>query len=224
MPTARNLPPTHAHGHKMDAVYKNQVSIYDFTRKYYLLGRDRLITDMAVENGNTVLEIACGTGRNLIRTAKRYPGAQYYGVDISSRMLDYADWAVDRAGMADKIALAQADAVTFSPTDTFDRGTYDRIVFSYCLSMIPDWQGALSHAVPMIAPGGSLHIVDFGVMSRLPGWFRAGMHGWLKKFHVTPRDSMASFVPEVAEKHGLTFEVTSLYRDYATLVTIKRPA
>ena len=38
-----------------------------------------------------------------------------------------------------------------------------------------------------LAPGGSLHIVDFGQQERLPRWFRALLRGWLAKFHVAPR-------------------------------------
>ena len=49
----------------MDGVYRYQRHIYDLTRKYYLLGRDRLIADLAVPDGGTVLEIGCGTGRRV---------------------------------------------------------------------------------------------------------------------------------------------------------------
>ena len=49
----------------MDAMYRYQRHIYDLTRKYYLFGRDRMIDRLAVPEGGTVLEVACGTGRNL---------------------------------------------------------------------------------------------------------------------------------------------------------------
>jgi len=57
----------------MDAIYRYQRYIYDASRKYYLLGRDRLIGELAPPPGGSVLEIACGTGRNLVKAARRYP-------------------------------------------------------------------------------------------------------------------------------------------------------
>lgn len=217
-------PQNHGHGHKMDAIYRKQVAIYDITRKYYLLGRDRLISDLAASAEARVMEVACGTGRNLIRIVDHYPEAEFYGMDISSEMLAQAQKSMDRTGLSDHIHLAQGDACTFDPVAMFGQATYDRLVFSYCISMIPDWQGALRHAAPMIAPGGSLHIVDFGTMSRLPGWFRAGMLAWLNKFHVTPRDELQGFLSELATEHGLEPRFTSLHRDYASLATLHRPA
>ena len=74
----------------MDAIYRYQRYVYDATRKFYLLGRDRLIDELAPPPGGRVLEIACGTGRNLIAAARRYPGARFYGFDISPAMLDTA--------------------------------------------------------------------------------------------------------------------------------------
>jgi len=50
----------------MDRMYRHQRHIYDASRKFYLLGRDALITGLAPPKGGTILEIGCGTGRNLI--------------------------------------------------------------------------------------------------------------------------------------------------------------
>ena len=50
----------------MDRMYRHQRYFYDLTRKYYLLGRDRLIREMKISGGENILEIGCGTARNLI--------------------------------------------------------------------------------------------------------------------------------------------------------------
>ena len=60
----------------MDAIYARQRHIYDATRKYFLFGRDRLIAALDVPVNGTVLEVGCGTGRNLIQVARRYPTAR----------------------------------------------------------------------------------------------------------------------------------------------------
>ena len=68
----------------MDGMYRYQRHIYDLTRKYYLLGRDRMIARLAPHAGDAVLEIGCGTGRNLIVAASTFPQARLFGVDVST--------------------------------------------------------------------------------------------------------------------------------------------
>ena len=47
----------------MDRMYRLQRYFYDATRKYYLLGRDRLLNEMDIQPGQHVLEAGCGTAR-----------------------------------------------------------------------------------------------------------------------------------------------------------------
>ena len=72
---------------KMDEIYRRQRFIYDATRRCYLLGRDRMIEDLAPPANGAVLEIGCGTARKLIRAEKLYPEARFYGLDVSEAML-----------------------------------------------------------------------------------------------------------------------------------------
>ena len=140
----------------MDAIYRYQRYIYDATRKYYLLGRDRLLAELQPPAGGSVLEIACGTGRNLILAARRYPDARFYGFDISNAMLDTARAAIARNGLSDRISVAAGDAAEFSGERLFGVAAFDRVVISYALSMIPPWRTALQRAVDAVAPGGRL--------------------------------------------------------------------
>lgn len=199
----------------MDAIYRYQRFIYDASRKYYLLGRDRLIAGLAPPEGGTVLEVACGTGRNLIRAARRNPGARLHGFDISRGMLDTANRSIARAGLARRITVARGDAATFSGEALFGVSRFDRVFISYALSMIPPWHDALEQAWAATAPGGSLHIVDFGQQSGLPGWFRAGLAAWLAKFSVEPRRDLESTLHDLAHRESARLMFERLYRDYA---------
>ena len=187
---------------RMDAIYARQRHFYDLTRKYYLLGRDRLIARLDVPKGGIVLEVGCGTGRNLIAVAKRYPDAQLFGLDISEAMLTTARAKVAAAGFADRITLKQADATDFDPAALFGHANFDRVFFSYTLSMIPDWQAAIKQGAEVT--GGTLHLVDFGQFERLPRWFGTGMKAWLAKFDVEPRNAL----PDVIERIGLEASLT----------------
>lgn len=199
----------------MDRMYRHQRHIYDLTRKPYLLGRDQLIESLAPPPGGTVLEIGCGTARNLIRAARIYRGAHFFGVDVSPIMLAQAQGSVDRAGLQKRITLAQGDASCFDPQKLFERASFDRVFISYALSMIPPWQETLTQAFDLLAANGSLHIVDFGDQAGLPGWFRQGLKSWLTLFDVVPRLEIARELKAETHARGLIMKYRTLYRGYA---------
>ncbi len=207
----------------MDAVYAAQRHIYDATRKYYLLGRDRLIEQLAPPPGGAVLEVGCGTARNLILAARRWPQAHFYGLDISEAMLATARAQVAKAGLADRITLAQGDATAFDPQALFGRDGFDRVFLSYTLSMIPDWVGAIEQGARVLAPGGQMQLVDFGQQERLPAWWRRMLFGWLDRFHVTPRRELPVAVKHVARNHGYDFGFETLLRGYAWAAMVSNP-
>ena len=203
----------------MDAVYRRQRYFYDATRKYFLFGRDRLIEELEPGPGDRVLEIGCGTGRNLIFAAKRYTEARFYGIDISDAMLQTARKNVSRAGLSDRIVLAQGDATSFSPMESFGATQFERVFISYALSMVPDWRGALTKAFAVTAPLGRLHVVDFGQQENLPWVFRSLLRAWLNRFHVKPRAELAAAFSTIdsAERNDVDF--TALLGGYAWLLT-----
>jgi S-adenosylmethionine-diacylgycerolhomoserine-N-methlytransferase len=204
-----------SHAAAMDRIYRRQRAIYDLTRKYYLLGRDATIAALDPPDRGTVLEIGCGTGRNLILAARRFPHARLYGVDISAAMLETAAASIARAGLDGRIALARGDATAFDAQAAFGVARFDRVFFSYTLSMIPPWREALARASGFVAPGGALHVVDFGPMDGLPGWFGRAMRVWLAKFSVAPRDDLGEAFQAAAMRAGLRAEFGPIRRGYA---------
>jgi S-adenosylmethionine-diacylgycerolhomoserine-N-methlytransferase len=209
-------------GELMDRVYRHQRYFYDATRKYFLLGRDHLIACLGPPTGGSVLEIGCGTGRNLILAKRAHPDAHAYGIDISSEMLSTAHANLARAGLADAVVLARGDAAFFDPEALFGRPCFDRVFFSYSLSMIPRWREALELAVRCLAPGGRLHVVDFGQQEHLPAWFRRLLFAWLGRFHVSPRAELEEIASALADKHGASCRLSRLYRGYAWYVELER--
>ena len=209
--------PASDHAGLMDQVYRGQRHIYDLTRKYYLFGRDRLIEELACAPGMAVLEVGCGTGRNLAKVLKRWPGIGAHGLDISAEMLKSA-----RAALGSSGRLALGDATDFDCQTLFGRAGFDRVVLSYALSMIPDWNAALARAAAALAPGGVLHVVDFGDLAGLPAPLRAALRWWLGKFHVTPRDGLGAAAEKLARAHGLKVETVRGAFGYYQMVRISR--
>ena len=209
------------HGALMDQVYRQQRHLYDATRKFYLLGRDSLIDDLDPPAGGRVLEIGCGTGRNLLAVAARYPTVECFGIDISTAMLETAHRAAHRAKLAGRVRLGLGDATRLMPWPIFGVKQFDRVFISYTLSMIPGWRQAIMEAVDVLAPGGRLHIVDFGTQSDLPTWFRWALHRWLALFHVAPRGDLAEELRRKAVGGDLQATVHSLYRGYTTYAVVQ---
>ncbi|MGB6118266.1 MAG: class I SAM-dependent methyltransferase [Mesorhizobium sp.] len=212
-----------SHAALMDGVYRWQRHIYDATRKYYLLGRDRLIESLDVPKGGTVLEVACGTGRNLALAGRRYRDARLFGLDISAEMLETATDTMQRRDLIGRARLAEADATGFDAMRLFGYRAFDRVFISYSLSMIPDWRQAVRAALAATANGGQLHIVDFGRQERLPGWFMSLLRGWLARFHVTPRDDLREVLESECEAIGASLEFDSIFRGYAVIARIRKP-
>jgi S-adenosylmethionine-diacylgycerolhomoserine-N-methlytransferase len=205
----------------MDRMYRLQRHIYDVSRRYYLLGRDRLVSELDVPRGGTVLEIGCGTGRNLIQVARRYPHASVFGFDISEEMLKSAGSAIARSELTGRIRFAQGDALTFDAQRTFGVASFDRVYISYTLSMIPQWKEALAHASSMLAPGGRLHIADFGQCEGLPQVFRTGLFAWLRLFHVEPRHDLRDEVTLLSDTLGGSIRFDTGHRGYDWHLTLR---
>ncbi|MEQ1943047.1 class I SAM-dependent methyltransferase [Mesorhizobium sp. VNQ89] len=205
----------HSHAELMDGVYRHQRHFYDLTRKYYLLGRDRLIDRLDAPPGGSVLELGCGTGRNLIQAAQAYPDARFHGLDISAEMLETAAVSIGKRDLSSRVGLARGDATAFDPEKLFGLAGFDRIFISYSLSMIPEWRRTIAAALEALNEGGSLHVVDFGRQERLPGWFKGALRAWLAKFHVSPRDSLREVLEAESRRAGKSLRFDSLYRGYA---------
>ena len=178
------------HARLMDQVYRHQRHIYNLTRKYYLLGRDRLVRELGARSNESVVEIGCGTARNLIRLAGAYPGAKLYGLDASAEMLLTANESIARAGLKDRILLKHGLAEEMTPGLFGLTEPFHHAVFSYSLSMIPDWRAALLAAAHNVRRDGRLHVVDFGDLGGLWPPLSRALRAWLRLFHVAPRDEL----------------------------------
>ena len=208
---------------RMDRMYRHQRYIYDATRKFYLLGRDRMIRDLNPAADDRVLELGCGTGRNLILAARRFPRAAFYGIDISEEMLAVAKTNIERAGLSSRIHLAKADATQFDAVWLLGTGAFERVFISYSISMIPRWREVLRNATELLSARGELHVVDFGDQRGLPQWFAATLLHWLALFHVTPRADLELQMTAIADYEAAELHFARPFRGYAQYAVL-RPA
>ncbi len=136
-------------------------SLYSVQDAVTFLGRAKTIRSKAVQkidlkNGDKVLEIACGSGRNfpyLFEAVGR--DGFILGFDYSQEMLDAAQHLSKRKGW-DNIKLIQGDAAQLKITEK----NFDGVVSVLGISAIPDWEKALSRCYDVIQPGKKLVVCD----------------------------------------------------------------
>jgi len=209
----------------MNRMYRYTRHVYDASRRYYLLGRDELIQRIAALKTGAVLEVGCGTARNLIQLHQCAPALDLYGVDAADVMLATAYRNIERAGCAQQVRLAQGLAQDLDPQAAFNRREpFDAVFFSYALSMIPPWAGALDAALHHVKPGGRLYIVDFWDQGGWPRWCQAALQHWLALFGVHFQPDLHTYLRQWAGRHGAALTIEPIARRYAYLATLERPA
>ncbi|TDU72878.1 S-adenosylmethionine-diacylgycerolhomoserine-N-methyltransferase [Prosthecobacter fusiformis] len=150
--------------------YRWHARIYDLTRWAFLFGRRRLVQRAAghVKKPGRILEIGCGTGKNLVHLAEAFPQAEVIGLDLSQDMLDRARPKMERFGKRVSLLHQAYDAPVAGEVK------FDLIVFSYSLSMInPGYDEVLKICQQDLSPQGVVAVVDFHE-SRW-AWFRRWM-------------------------------------------------
>ncbi|MFN4081156.1 MAG: class I SAM-dependent methyltransferase [Saprospiraceae bacterium] len=165
--------------------YRWHAHIYDLTRWTFLFGRSALLNMLPIMPGQkTVLvEVGCGTGRNLRRLAKKHPMLYLHGVDMSRDMLDKAHRAISRYT---RRAFLHGMAYGSAATPPYEAP--DIVLFSYSLTMFnPGWEAAIEQAYQELKPGGWIAVVDFHdtpftVFRRWMGFNHVRMDGHLAPY------------------------------------------
>jgi S-adenosylmethionine-diacylgycerolhomoserine-N-methlytransferase len=141
----------------IERYYRLHSRIYDATRWSFLFGRTAILDDLALETTPArILEVGCGTGKNLVALAERFPQATITGVDLSGTMLALARRKVERFG--NRVRLEHRAYA--APAG--ELATFDLVLFSYALSMFnPGYEAAIEAAHGDLAVGGHIAVVDF---------------------------------------------------------------
>jgi S-adenosylmethionine-diacylgycerolhomoserine-N-methlytransferase len=204
----------------LDRIYRYQRHFYDETRRLFLLGRNKLLNSMAVSADDKVLEVGCGTGRNLILLAKLYPSASFFGVDASHQMLATASKRIAARSLKPRINLAFGLAEKLDSKSMFGASLqFDKIFFSYSLSMMPLWREALGAAFNHLQPAGTLHVLDFWDQESWPGPLKRLFARWLALFHVRFEAEVIPTLSHHFTVHGQSLSLVSIANRYAFLAS-----
>ncbi len=163
-----------SHIDRLDSFYAPQADTYDTFRERLLRGREQLIDLLAPPQGARVVELGCGTGRNIEFFGDRIESlAQLELVDVCRPLLDQARRRAARWPRV--VRVIEADIERYRPAHPVDC-----VYLSYSLSMTADWNRTLHNAVRMLRPGGTLGVVDFYVSEATPPAGEA-RHSWISR-------------------------------------------
>jgi len=145
------------HAQRMDRKYARVRHVYDLTRKYFLFGRDAAIDRMELGTAKNVLEIGCGTGRNLSVIASRHKNLDIRGVDISSEMLKSAARRIAKYHNAN---VTVADAATLDAEKAFGIRQFDALQPAFTMLPLCRHLAADGHSVVNIDYPSTSHPIE----------------------------------------------------------------
>jgi ubiquinone/menaquinone biosynthesis C-methylase UbiE len=152
--------------------YRKKAKHYDFTSRLYPAPgyphrsqRRRAVQALGLRAGDSVIDIACGTGLNfpLIEDAIG-PDGRIVGVDMTDAMLARAQDRIATNGWSN-ISLVQAEATDFDfPTEVA------AILSTYALTQVPNCAEVIAHGAAALSGGGRWVVLDVKAPDNTPGW------------------------------------------------------
>lgn len=118
--------------------------------------RKSAVQSLGLKKGDTVLEVACGSGRNfpyLIEAVGKE--GKIIGVDFSEDMLRAAKILCERHGWSN-ITLVAQDAAELNLQKT----NFDGVLSILGISAVPDWENTLQRCFDVLKVGGKLVVCD----------------------------------------------------------------
>jgi demethylmenaquinone methyltransferase/2-methoxy-6-polyprenyl-1,4-benzoquinol methylase len=152
--------------------YRKKAKHYDITSRLYpapgypqRAQRHRAVQALGLRPGDSVVDIACGTGLNFpLIEAAIGPAGRIVGVDLTDAMLARAQKRIERNGWSN-ISLALADAADVD----FPSGV-DAILSTYALSQVPECAEVIARGATALSPGGRWVVLDLKLPQNMPRW------------------------------------------------------
>jgi ubiquinone/menaquinone biosynthesis C-methylase UbiE len=184
-------------------------STYDgLSRWYDALSGSSGLQKLAVQEGETVLEIGFGTGHAILALAAAVGAAgKVYGIDISEGMYNITEERVNQAGLSDRVELRCDDATQIP----FAAECFDAVFMSFTLELFdtPEIPAVLSECLRVLRPEGRICVVALSKGMKA-GWM-VRLYEWAHRKFPAYIDCRPIFVQKAVENAGFAIsEVTDM--------------
>jgi len=150
---------------------------------YYRKPRKFAIEALHLQEGQTILNLPCGTGQNFEYFQQYLKGTgKVVGIDLSKGMLDKARQKLAKNNWSN-IELTKASAtdidVEWIEAHYGTSFKFDAILCDLGLSGFPDWQNIIDNLLSTLKPGGRFVIMDWyinklGLRAEFIKWIGGG--------------------------------------------------
>ena len=174
----------------LDAVRKtftDWAPIYNPTHGWTLPKRRLARLALDLQPGDSVLDLACGTGLNFSHLRKLVgERGRVVGADLTPAMLDIARQLIVTNSWKN-VEVREADAANLPFADA----SFDKVLITFALNIIPDYVKAIEEVHRVLFPGGRFVALEM----------RAGIHSlpsWLKPLpHICAVDMSHNTLPSI---------------------------
>lgn len=123
---------------------------YDAVAELIQDASDQLVEHLEIDDGQTVLDVACGTGNASVPAAER--GARVSALDLTPKLIELARERASTAGL--EIDFVEGDAENLP----YDDGSFDRVMSVFGTMFAPDHGRTAAELVRVCAPGGRVGV------------------------------------------------------------------
>ncbi len=211
-----------AEADRVRAAYSKRARRYESQAAlYHLMGfrdnayRRAAVAALHLREGDTVVELGVGTGRNLpMLVAAVGPSGRVVGVDLTPAMLDEARRKIDEADW-DNVELIQCDAADAPLPESVDG-----VLATFALNLGPRYAEVIARAADALAPAGRLAVLDLRRPRGWPTWLLRPMLLAVRPFCVTLQ-TISRDVPAAMRRH-LDVHQRRFYFGFAYLAVGRR--
>jgi len=204
---------------KVQGVFTNVASRYDIMNDVMSAGihrvwKDAMMDWLAPRDGQSLLDVAGGTGDISFRFLKRAPGARATVLDMTESMLIEGQKRAEAESMAEKLDWIVGDAMALP----FEDNVFDVYTISFGIRNVTRIPDALSEAYRVLKPGGRLMVLEF---SQLPNEGLQKLYD-LYSFNVIPK--MGKLIANDADSYQYLVESIRKFPDQELFASMIREA